>query len=386
MLAKHPKLTQKICSALCIALLWATLLPLFTVHGSVHGSVAHAAQGPEGAVYTLSNSPAGNGVLVFTRAEDGSLTPAGSFPTGGFGSGSGLGSQGAVIVSDDHQLLFAVNAGSNSITSFRISDPQTLVLVNTVPSGGNRPTSVTYRHGLLYVLNAISIPGMPNNISGFTVANDGTLTPLADSTRPLSSEAAAPAQVNFDDLGSTIIVTERATNRIDTYAVGADGLLTGPTVNASAGPTPFGFAVDKRNTILVSEAGPGGGASSYRMGANGSLNAVSAMIMSGQRAACWSVITKNGRYGYVTNAGTSNISGFALNQDGAASLLNADGVTATTMGGPSDAAVSHNSQFLYARIGSQATIAIFAINSDGSLTALPVLTGLPAGVAGLAAW
>lgn len=368
----------KIMRCLSLVLLFALLLPLL----AGHSSIAHAEADQPGALFVLTNAVAGNEVLVYARSADGSLTPAGAFATGGTGSGAGLGSQNGVIVSDDHQLLFAVNAGSNSISSFRIQPNQSLVLVNTVPSGGVRPTSVAYQHGLLYVLNA----GVPNNLSGFTVAQDGSLTPLANSTRPLSAESTNPAQVSFDDTGSVIVVTERATNQITTYTVGGDGQLTGPFVHPSAGPVPFGFAVDKRNTLFVSEAGAGGGASSYRVGADGSVAPVSSMLMTGQRAACWAVVTKNGRYGYVTNAGTGNISGFAIGQDGSAALLNADGVTAVTGGNPSDVAVSHNSRFLYARVGALNTIAIFAIGADGSLAPLPALTGTPAGLAGLAGY
>jgi hypothetical protein len=55
-----------------------------------------------GTVYTQSNSPAGNAVLAFSRAGDGTLTAQGSYPTGGTGTGANLGSQGAVVLSDDH--------------------------------------------------------------------------------------------------------------------------------------------------------------------------------------------------------------------------------------------------------------------------------------------
>jgi 6-phosphogluconolactonase (cycloisomerase 2 family) len=318
---------------------------------------------------------------MYARGADGALTPAGSFPTGGNGTGAGLGSQGAVVVSDDHRLLFAVNAGSNSISSFRIR-PGGLELAGTVPSGGAMPTSVAVHHGLLYVLNA----GVPNIITGFTVGGDGSLAPLAGSTRPLSAASTSPAQVGFDDEGQTVIVTERATNQIDTYVVGSDGRLTEPFVHASARPTPFGFAVDKRDTLLVSEASAGSGASSYRIRPAGALTPVSSMVMTGQRAACWAVVTKNGRNGYVTNAGTGNISGFAIGQDGSASLLNADGVTAVTGGNPSDVAVSHDSRYLYARVAATNAIAVFAIGADGALAPLPSLTGTPAGLAGLAAY
>jgi 6-phosphogluconolactonase len=342
--------------------------------------VIRAADAP-GAVYAISNSPTGNAVVVYDRAANGSLTAAGTFATGGNGTGAGLGSQGAVIVSDDHRLLFAVNAGSNSVSSFRIV-PSGLELVDVAPSGGIMPTSVAFRSGLLYVLNA----GIPNNVSGLFVSPKGKLTPIANSARSLSAAATAPAEVAFSDDGGTVIVTERATNLIDTFVVGDDGLLNGPFVHVSAGPTPFGFAVDKRNTLLVSEAGAGGGASTYRIGDAGELTPGSSMVMTGQRAACWAVISKNGKYGYVTNAGTGNISGFAIEPDGSASLLNADGVTAVTGGNPTDMALSHDGRFLYARVAALNRIAIFRIEEDGALTALAPFTGAPAALAGLAGY
>jgi 6-phosphogluconolactonase (cycloisomerase 2 family) len=352
-----------------------------------------------GAVYALTNSPAGNAVVVYERRGDGSLRPAGSYATGGAGTGTGLGSQGAVVLSDDARLLFAVNPGSNSVSSFRVRS-RGLELVDTEPSGGVTPTSLAFRdrgvfhdgddhgdddtggRGLLYVLNA----GVPNSVSGFTVDRHGKITPLEGSTRPLSAASTAPAQVGFSDDGEVVVVTERATNRIDTYLVGADGRLGAPLVHASAGPTPFGFAVNRRDTLFVSEAGAGGGASSYRIAEDGSLEVGSSNVMTGQRAACWAVVTKNGRYGYVTNAGTGNISGFEIARGGTASLLDADGVTAVTGGNPTDAALSRSSRYLYVLVNALNEIAIFRIAGDGSLEALPSLTGTSGALAGLAAY
>jgi 6-phosphogluconolactonase (cycloisomerase 2 family) len=340
---------------------------------------ARASGDAPGAIYALTNSPTGNAVVAYDRAGDGQLVPAGSFATGGLGSGAGLGSQGAVIVSEDHHLVFAVNAGSDSISSFRIR-PDGLELVDTAPSGGTMPTSVAFRAGLLYVLNA----GVPNNVSAFSVSRIGKLASLGGLARPLSAASTDPAQVGFSDDGGTLLVTERATNVIDSYTIDEDGFLTGPFVHASSGPVPFGFAVDKRDTLIVSEAGAGGGASTYRIEGGGALDPVSSMVMTGQRAACWAVVTKNGRYGYVINAGTGNISGLAIDKDGSASLLDPSGVTATTGGNPTDAALSHDSQFLYVRVSAFNAIAAFRIRSDGSLAPLPPLTGTPAGLVGLA--
>jgi 6-phosphogluconolactonase len=364
-----------------VALVSVALAALVLASGAMAGASNSDEYAPPRAVYALTNSPTGNAVAVYSRQGDGSLTPAGSVATGGNGSGTGLGSQDAVIVSDDGRLLFAVNAGSNSVSSFRIATGG-LELVDTAPSGGSTPTSVAFHEGLLYVLNA----GVPNSVSGLTVSEDGELTPLAGSTRPLSGADTAPAQVGFSDEGEVVIVSERATNRLVTYTVGANGLLGAPIVHASAGPTPFGFAVTKRDTLFVSEAGAGGGASSYRVGEDGALVRVSSNVMTGQRAACWAVATKNARFGYVTNAGTGNISGFTIDQNGESTLLDADGVTAVTGGNPTDAALSNDSRFLYVRVSALSQIAIFWIASDGSLHALPPLTGTPAGLAGLAAY
>src|SRR5215203_4595992 len=129
-----------------------------------------------GAVFTLSNSAAGNAVIAFARNADGSLTPAGSFATMGNGTGAGLGSQGAVVLSEDGQLLFAVNAASNTITSFAVNGAS-LTRIGSVASGGTLPISLTTHGDLLYVLDA----GGTENITGFTISSSGVLSMLAGS-------------------------------------------------------------------------------------------------------------------------------------------------------------------------------------------------------------
>jgi 6-phosphogluconolactonase (cycloisomerase 2 family) len=330
-----------------------------------------------GAVFTLTNAAAGNSVLAYRRSADGSLAAAGAYRTGGNGTGAGLGSQDAIIVTGDRRFVLAVNAGSNSISSFRIRHDG-LQLVHTVPSGGVMPTSLAARNGLVLVLNA----GVPNNISGFRLGPHGRLHPIPGFSGPLSASSTSPAQVAFSDDGDTVIVTERATNLITTYAIDDDRLV-GPYFTPSSGPTPFGFAVTARNTVLVSEAGAGGGASSYRVRRD-RLEVVSSNIMTGQRAACWAIVTPNGRFGYVTNAGTGNISGFEIARDGSARLLDEDGVTAVTGGNPTDMAMSADGRYLYARVANNNAIAIFQVGRTGRLAPLPAVSGTPAGLAGLA--
>src|SRR3954468_22376275 len=131
--------------------------------------VAAAAEGSAGAVYTLTNT-ATNAVIVFDRSASGVLTWSGTFPTGG--SGGALGSQGAVAVSDDGRWLYAVDAGSNDIAVFKITNAG-LVRRDRIASGGIQPVSVTTSHDVVYVVNAAS-----SSIAGFR-SKDGTLSPIA---------------------------------------------------------------------------------------------------------------------------------------------------------------------------------------------------------------
>ena len=59
-----------------------------------------------------------------------------------------------------------------------------------------------------------------------------------------------PAQVEFSPRGNLLVVTEKMTNKIDTYTVGRRGLAEGPMVHNSVGITPFGFEFDRRGLGL----------------------------------------------------------------------------------------------------------------------------------------
>jgi len=142
------------------------------VTGLAADRVARIEDGAQKAVYTLTNQAAGNAVAVFTRAADGTLTPAGSYATGGTGTGAGLGSQGAVTLSRDGRLLFAVNAGSNDVSVSSVGAGG-LSLLSRTPTGGTLPTSVTVYGSVVYVLNA----GGDGNITGFSLDAGGGLTP-----------------------------------------------------------------------------------------------------------------------------------------------------------------------------------------------------------------
>jgi 6-phosphogluconolactonase len=348
---------------------------------------AHQVSGSDGGhVYVLTNQPGGNAVMVFHRDATGGLTPKGTFATGGKGAGAGtdpLQSQNPVVLSHDGKLLFAVNAGSNSITAFRVAG-DTLSATGTVPSGGTMPVSITLRGYLVYVVNAGDVP----NISGFTVdMQTGKLTPLANSTQPLpGGSLAAPAEVAFVPGEDKLLVTEKGTSQIDTFMLNGDGMAEAGMAFDSAKPTPFGFAFAPHHVAIVSDAVKGkplaAALSSYRIRNEREPLVITAAAPDKQTAACWVAVTGDGAYAYTVNTGSNTISSYSVSVGGKLTLLN------PMAGGgnfPTDAALSKDSKFLYVRNGGDGSIAGFAVNPDGSLTTVAIGSGLPDGAAGLAA-
>ena len=350
----------------------ARVLPLLVL--GLLLATASSAMASTSAVYTQSNGADGNVVRVFERGADGSLSPAGSVSTDGLGTGAGLGSQGAVALSDNGAVLIAVNAGSDEISSFRAGENGELELVDVALSGGDRPVSVDIRGDLAYVLNA----GTPN-VSGFRVGADGTLTPIAGSTEGLNAGAAVASQVSIAPDRSALVVSVRGSNRLETLPLVGD-VPEAAVITASSGAAPFGFAFAKRGAVVVSEAGAST-VSSYVLDGSG-LDIASASLPVGQGAACWVVVTGNGRFAYTGNA-SGSISGYEIARDGELTALDADGLTATAPR-PNDLAVSRNSRFLYAINPGPGRISAYRVAADGSLDAIDGIS-LPAGAAGIAA-
>lgn len=322
------------------------------------------------AVFVMSNSAERNEVIAYTRTEGGSLLESGRFATDGRGSGGNtdpLESQGALTLSQDHQLLFAVNAGSGEISVFRVLGA-TLALVGRVSSGGSEPNAIAQRGALVYVLNT----GGSSGVTGFFL-NGSHLTQIPNSTRFLSTNTSGAASIAFSPDGRFLAVTERLANKIDLFLVQPDGTLSSAVENASAGPGAFSVAFAPNGAAIVSETGPGGvpngsAITSYAVQANGTLSAISTSVPTLGAANCWNAITPDGRWVYVSNAGSSTISGFAIAADGtltplAGTVLGRNASGATNL----DLTVSADGKFVFTLNTGNGTIGIFAIQKDGTL-------------------
>ena len=332
-------------------------------------------------LYTMSNEASGNQVIHFEIIDGGTISEVARFDTYGTGNDASLGNQGALALSRGGRLLFVVNPGSDDFSAFFVRRNGRLVFLDKVHSGGTRPVSVTYRAGLIYVVNAGS-----DNIVGFAFNRRGKLRQLRNSSRALSATGTAPAQISFSRNGRALIVTEKATNTISSYALRRNGRPGNINTLASAGITPFGFDLGNGRLFHVSEAAGGAdGASTvttYRINNHGIVSVVDGPLATQGTAACWVVSANNNTDLFVTNTGGADISALTADASGNLSISNG-GNRIATGNGPLDAARDSQSRYLYVLAGADNTIVSYRIGQNGQLTQIDLDGGLTDRASGL---
>lgn len=359
-----------------------------------------AASGPSksvGAVYALTNGTAGNAVGVWDRAKDGTLTFNKTVSTGGLGIGDGpdtegLQSQGALILGKNNKFLYAVNAGSDNITVFKV-DHSDLSVVQTITSYGHRPISLTISGKLLYVLNFDRLAVTPDtgSIYGYTIGTDGKLSPIAGSTLALPSAGLNPGQIAFSPDGKEMAMTAKATNQLFLFKVEKSGIVDKPTGHPTAGTFPFSLAYAGKSTIVVADdfddVAGAGAASSYIAGSDLSLKLISGAIPNHQDGTCWVVTTPGGKFAFVDNTNNSVVSGYSIGKDSSLKLLSASGKTGTSGGvKPRDMVLANNGKLLYTLNSVPGSVSAFSVNKDGSLGLIGTVSGITGpGCNGLAA-
>jgi hypothetical protein len=342
----------------------------------------HPAVATEGAVFAQSDNTTANTVVAYHRAADGTLTQAGVYPTGGRGGvldGSvvdHLASQGSLTYDRAHGLLYAVNAGSDTITVFAVRGDR-LARLQQIGSGGRFPVSVTAHGDQVFVLNALD----GGSVQGFLRVGD-RLVRMAPWHRALGLDTGTapqfthtPAQVSFTPDGSRLVVTTKAGgNSIEVFAVrGPEGLAARPVVTADPGAVPFGFVFDARGRLQVTEAGPNAVAT-FVLRPDGHAVKVGEAA-TGQAATCWAV--RVGHTVWASNAGSGTLSAVRV---GAHPALAPAGTTATHPG-TTDAAASSDGRALYVQTGAAGVVDEFRVGPHGSLTPIGSVT-VPGGVGG----
>ena len=331
--------------------------------------------GPAGEVFVQTDALAGNAVTVYDRAADGTLHAAGTYPTGGLGgqlTGSvadHLSSQGSLAYDRDSNLLYAVNAGSNTITMFSVYGDH-LVRRQVITSGGAFPVSIAVRGNLVYVLNARD----GGSVQGYARIG-ATLVAVPSWNRPLGLDPTqtpefthTPGQVAFTPDGSKLIVTTKANgDDIDVFSVGPfGGLSAAPVVNADPGNVPFGITFDAGGHLVVAETGINAIAT-FTVNRSGTLT-LDSRAATGQAATCW--VAGQGALFYASNAGSGTVSGY---RDDGSGALQALGNTATDAG-TVDAAFAPGGRHLYVETGMAGIVDEFRVAPGGALTEIGSVT------------
>ena len=328
-----------------------------------------------GAVFVQTDNTSGNVIVAYRRARDGGLSPAGQYPTGGLGgilAGSQvdhLASQGSLTFDAQAGTLFAVNAGSNTVSVFGVHGT-TLYLRQVIGSGGTFPVSVAVSGDLVYVLNALD----GGELQGY-VLTSGRLAALPGSGRPLGLDPSAtpqftntPGQVAFTPDGAEVVVTTKANGSdIDVYQVRGDGYLSAdPVVNSEPGAVPFAIAFDRAGHLVIAEAGTDALAT-FAVSPAGTASLLDE-AGTGEQATCW-VAPAHG-FLYASNAASASVSGFSDNLNGSLALL----ASTATDPGTVDASATPGGRFLYVQTGGDGIVDEFSVAPSGALSQIGSVT------------
>lgn len=362
-------------------------------------------------VYSISNAAPKNTLIKFVQRSNGTLKKVQTIKTGGSGGLAPqpgcelpggcpmLDTQGEVVTRG--RLVFVVNAGSDSITSFREKKNGKLKRVDVEPSRGDFPNSLTVHGRVLYALNSHS-----DSIAGFRFAKSGEMKRIVNSVRPLalpqSVQTLSPRQIGFDRTGKVLVVTRLTPlpGGIDTFLLNSKDRPGQAIANAPTSALPFGFAFDRYNNLIVSQpAAPpelamAGDTASYDLNTQtGQLTPIETVTSDGV-APCWVVITSDGTRAFVVNTGggpPTTVARYTLTPAGDLTFLGVTGEN-TANGDQfvrTDEALSRDSRYLFvlqpAIMANASQIDIYRVGSDGSLTLVGNTTpDGPAGMSGLA--
>jgi hypothetical protein len=320
---------------------------------------ANADDDSSGAVFVMTNSTnrvRGNEVAMYNRAENGDLSLIGFFPTGDLSTGNpqlgagpaptsqffhiksggnlplvatnldGLGSSHTLILGPGRRCLFAVNGGSNSVSSFRVQT-NGLSLVSIEDSQGTLPVSLAIYGNLLFVLNS----GDQGSVAGFRVSDyDCTLFPLGQNgmaslmgyTDPFTPPApgdvqTTPAQISFTPDGALLLVSIKGgdavlnnvppllpSGRMLVFPVNGNGGLGQPVVTpfsfANGIGAPFSFVFSGSRTVITANISTATVAA-FLIDASNHLVEIGQPVSIAHFGACW--IVRSDNYVYIVSFG-----------------------------------------------------------------------------------
>ena len=374
-----------------------------------------------------------NCVIHYLRAADGTITESERLPTGGAGSGgynpivnrestpNPFEGARSVVLSPDNRLLFATNAGDNSVSSFAVGEGGRLTLIdakrtgNAVAARSGSAKSLQYEAntGTLYVCHSLG----PDHVRLMSVDSEGRLTARPErytvNTEDKPNRVATmvalspdskflivgttfdePAKPNPD--GSPILWVSRngeaprsvASNAPDpdglvVFPIDGHGTLGAPMFQDGGGGSPwFPLFLNHRPHQFVIGYAVADGLSLASLDSDGTVSTgpvVQIDTSAGKPTElCWLSISPDDRTVFATNFGYSYITTFRLEgnvlsvaKDPACPKVPGDGrfraLNGTVSSGPSDNWLSPDGAHLYQIYGNASKLVGYSVRDDGGL-------------------
>jgi 6-phosphogluconolactonase (cycloisomerase 2 family) len=410
------------------------LLALTAMCSTIFAKTA-LAQDYTAAVYAGTNGQQ-NGLVAYGRKTDGTLAFVGEYQSGGAGGRLNAGGPIDPLISQhsvlnvDNRFVLQVNAGSNTVSSFRVNKDFSLTLVSVVPSGGFGPDTIVERDGVVYVAN-VSSDGVytgeadqVGDIDAFEL-NRGTghLQEIPGSKRQLLGRPSDLAVgrsgrslvVSIYNAGSSAISDSAAAAELESFAIARPGILTPSPVSAITStrrnndqnrnlPSAIGIAIRNvhgHEVVVVTEAREflangqeaslsqfqTGSVSTFELNQLGFLSPISLDVPTSSQittgpvntstSTCWISFDKDGQTFWVVSASSSIISSFRLNEDGSVEEIDSRAATGVPVNpdaanpaagatGFVDVAESENSDFLYELESGAGKVNVYQISSSDS--------------------
>ncbi len=330
-------------------------------------------------VSTGINSNPVNSVSAFKIEGDGSLSTIHGSPykTGGVGGGNNIDPEEiAIATQGTASFLYAANDGSGSISAFAINPaagslakvPGSPFLADGAP-GGDYSLATSPNGKFLF-----ATADTATDIHVYAIASNGSLSEVAGSPFPTGANSQG---LKVTPNGSYLVVGENSVSAMGVYSIAASGALT--AVAGSPFPTsasPFDLDINcAGNLVFVIDNGSYNGSYAtidvFSMSSEGSLTPVAGgPFYNGTSSVSGGLaLSPNGKFLFVTDTFSSDISSMAVAADGALSQV--PGSPFTTSDWPGGVAVSRDGKYVYSAFFTSGQIDGRAVASNGALTAVP---------------
>jgi 6-phosphogluconolactonase len=279
--------------------------------------------------------------------------------------------------STSSRYLYASIPGSNEIVAYR-EDPNSGVLTQLAGSpitAGQAVQAIVIHPSKKFLYAANSGEG---DVSLFTISTTGILTEVTPRTS-ITPDGTAPTLLAMDAAGAFLYVGNAGSNNISVFSIDSStGALTQVGNAFPIGTDPLNMQVSPSGNVLYVTGGgglPGTGFIEAFTISQGVATPVPNSPFPTGTNPDGLAIASSGSFLYTANKLDNSISEFAINADGSLTALSGSPI-GEQFAGPLALSIDKSGTYLYVANQASTNLAAYSIGSDGTLT---LLTNSPFG-------